>query len=75
MHKTVTVNRSGMCPYCDCNCFTNGVKEERHVTQTKVQCTSCMKWSVRNHRNGAQYPLQDHSDRDSSPVTKVVYEE
>lgn len=73
-HKTATLNRNGMCPYCNCECFTTGITEERHFGQTKVQCQGCQNWSVRNHRNGVQYPLSKPTDKDSMPVNKVVYE-
>lgn len=61
------VNRSGNCPYCDVTSYDSLLTEERQPGQTLMRCLSCLQWSVR--MRGSQYPLQDPSNKESSPTT------
>jgi hypothetical protein len=67
----VSANNSGVCPYCSSSNFDSQLTEARHVSQDKMKCVDCSRWSVRDTTRGIQYPLQDPSDKDSSPTASL----
>jgi len=67
------VNQSGLCPYCVSNNYDVNLIEERHVSQDKMKCINCNRWSIRCKRTNFQFPIQDPNDKDSSLSTVVEY--
>ena len=68
---TGVYKQSGHCPYCNANNYDAAQTEERHVSQDKMFCNQCDQWSIRQKNTGAQYPLQEPLDKESSPCTRT----
>lgn len=65
----IIAQRTGRCPYCLADAFDATQTETRRPGQDLMLCTSCNQWSAR--MKGVQYPLQDPTDKTSSPATNT----
>lgn len=60
------------CPYCGGAHLSAATPiRERPSTQTLVQCSSCMDFSVK-HDSGRVYPLTNRKDPEADACTRVI---
>ena len=64
-------NIFGFCPYCSGNDYNSDSESNRNPQQKYMKCNSCNNWSIRNLRNGTQYPVRDQDKKEDGPVLEV----